>query len=66
MTQAQILNWVVGIAVSVAVVTIGFTFFYLRYVREKIRHHRDVRKTVNDASKSYPLFVESGTHARQR
>jgi hypothetical protein len=65
MTQAEILNWIAIIAVSVAVVAIGFTLAYLRYVREKIRRHRDVRRMVTEASKPFLPF-ESGTHAKQR
>jgi hypothetical protein len=65
MTQTQILNWIVGTAISVAVITIGFTLVYLSYVREKIRRYRDVRKRVNEASKPFLPF-ESGTHAKQR
>jgi hypothetical protein len=66
MTQTQVLNWIVSIAVVVGTLSIGFTFFYLRYVREKIRQHRDVKRMVTEASKPMRLQFEPTSHAKQR
>jgi hypothetical protein len=61
-TETKILT---TLLIAVAILSAGAivsTLAYLRKLREEIRSHRHIRKTVNEASKSGNLFREQ--HSR--
>ena len=62
MTETKILT---TLLITVAVLSGGAivsTLAYLRKLREEIRSHRHIRRTVNEATKSGNLFEEQ--HSR--
>ena len=44
MNEAQIIKWLVIVVVAFTVIASVSTLFYLRWLREKVRSHRDIQR----------------------
>jgi hypothetical protein len=63
MTETKILATLLAVVAGLSGVAIVSTLAYLRKLREEIRRHRDLRRRVNEASKSGNLFEEQHSHS---